>query len=123
MISVKTSVKPVIRKMCIATALAGVALTAASIVKTPGKTLNQNDTWQNQFLEPEKVARTFKYDDKKSILDNTSQAATVTKNNLYDKVIDPVTEKPTIPLTLTALSLLGIAATRKQGEKGAVEDK
>lgn len=59
-------------------------------------------------------ARSFDYNMNESFAENAQQAATVAKNNLYDKVIDPITENPVIPSTATALALLGVGLTHKK---------
>ena len=107
------------RKALLTTALVGGCLTMASIVKTPKETLNPFvSTWHPYSVDHEHPASSnvledpqFGWNNSESIKDNIGNNIKAANNKLFTEVIDPIAEKPILPTTITALSMLGCIAT------------
>ena len=110
------NILPKVRTVLVATALAGGALTTASVFKTPGTTINPCHKELRGIerlcgeIDPAEKLEYPEYDNSRSIASNVGEYALVTNNKLFDNVIDPITDKPVLPLTATALAMLGIKA-------------
>lgn len=116
--------KSVGRKTLLTTAVVSGCLTAASIVKTPNETLNPFvETTDYYFINPKHHPASsnilylfgepeFGWNNSLSIADNINNNIKVANYKLFRDVIDPIAEKPIIPTTATALSMIGCLATK-----------
>lgn len=111
-----------VRKIFLTAAVVGGVWTAASLFKTPGKTLNPHiatNPIYYQLCGP----GDFEYDQSESIMSNVGYNLGVANDKLFTNVVDPVAEHPIIPTTATALALLGLASTKPKEDSAEMKDE
>ncbi len=125
------------KKIILPTVVVGGMLTAASLFKTPGKTLNPHKDRVNYFdgfgiCTNDKYPAsgesyeyehdmTFKYDPEESIASNVANATNVARNKLFADVVDPVAEHPVVPFAATALASLGLYCVNNKNPQAQSE--